>query len=305
MAQDEDGPENEDEGTTDASDAAENAGEKPDLCGIVTHIRKPELANDEVTRLFLDTGEALLLRYFTADNDDRTVAEALYERMLQWVSRPAVSQLASKSSSPIAGRATQSAFRHRWPEQMHFLRDLIAYVMREEQWHAHLSESTERSYADLSALPLDEAVERIAYREARSQIDRRTYRIQTVFQTVAPKDPEMAASVRDIYALSIGAWTRFYRNALEELGLSLRPDVSVEDLANALNVAADGLSIRLLVGDDPSVIDHDRQRSILGLIAIALVVACIDAGDGTPLRKLLRNFDPRHRPDDEASGSPS
>jgi hypothetical protein len=123
-----------------------------------------------------------------------------------------------------------------------------------------------------------------------------------VFQTIAPTDEQTARMMREIYALAVGSWTSFYRDAFDSFGLRLRPDVTFEDLANALNVAADGVTLRMLIGKDPAIVDDTNQRSILGLIAMALVAACADLGDGMPLRDAIRLVGQlRTRPDDAAA----
>jgi hypothetical protein len=109
-----------------------------------------------------------------------------------------------------------------------------------------------------------------------------------VLQTIAPTDEQTARMMREIYAVSVESWTSFYRHAFDSFGLRLRPDVTFEDFATALNIAADGLMLRLLVGKDPAIVDDANQRSILGLIAMALVAACTDLGDGMTLRDAIR-----------------
>lgn len=171
---------------------------------------------------------------------------------------------------------------------MHYVRDLLAYVMRDQAWREHVTEAVAASRQILDDRPLDEAIEQIAYQELRTSRSESTYRIQTVFQTIAPTDEQTAQMMREIYALAVGSWTSFYRDAFDSFGLRLRPDVTFEDFANALNVAADGVMLRMLVGENPSIVDDANQRSILGLIAMALVAACADLGDGMPLRDAIR-----------------
>lgn len=263
-------------------------GPSVDLSEIITHVARSEMATDEVTIAFLDAGETLLHRYFLGTAPEPGAAESLYSRILLWVSRPAVSKEAQRRADAAGRKATESAFRHRWHEQMHYVRDLLAYVMRDQAWREHVADSIAASQEILDNRPLDEAIEQIAYQAPWRSRSESTYRIQTVFQTIAPTDEQTARMMREIYALSVQSWTNFYRDAFDSFGLRLRPDVTFEDFANALNIAADGVMLRMLVGKNPAIVDDANQRSILGLIAMALVAACTDLGDGMPLRDAIR-----------------
>lgn len=81
-----------------------------DLRRIITHVARAEMATDEVTIAFLDAGESLLRRYFLSAAPDAEAAEALYARILPWVSRPAVSKEARRRSDAWGEKPRRAPF---------------------------------------------------------------------------------------------------------------------------------------------------------------------------------------------------
>jgi len=118
-----------------------------------------------------------------------------------------------------------------------------------------------------------------------------------VFQAILAHDDHVANALRRIDKTNFETWRDFYTEALKQLGIKLRPDVSVDDLAYALQAAGEGVVFRSLLPvkseTNPAAlaIDHKNKTSRpLALIAMALLAAFADSGDGRPLREVVGNL---------------
>jgi hypothetical protein len=45
--------------------------------------------------------------------------------------------------------------------------------------------------------------------------------------------------------------------------------------------------MRALIDPNEQIIDHERHRSLLGNLALALIIAYVDAGDGRSIEEML------------------
>ena len=55
-----------------------------------------------------------------------------------------------------------------------------------------------------------------------------------------------------------------------------RPGFTVETCADILFAVADGLAARALAVPDARVVEHERRRSQLGTVTLALILACLE-----------------------------
>ncbi|MBX9397916.1 hypothetical protein K4749_31085 [Streptomyces sp. TRM72054] len=276
--------------TSDHASAARTDSTYPDLSQVVQRVSAPEYVNDPTTHLFLAAGEKILTEQLVGTTEKRPNVEKVYASMLQWISRPQVAKRAGKLNHADL-RPTEHAFRKRWREQMHYVRDLLAYVMRDDVWRQHSANATAASADLFKSMPFDEAIEAITYREISEVLVNPSFSLQATFQAMAQYDSEISAELRKSYAFMLEAWSEFYEQVVESLGVRLRPGVDMQMMANALNVAADGTMFRLLAGRDDSLMNEENRTTVLGFIAKALVVACFtDEDDPASLDDVVRAF---------------
>jgi hypothetical protein len=255
-------------------------------------------ANNPRTREFLEAGEELLHRSLARGPDTPDAGSgrtrAPFDELLAWVSRRrVVDQAANKKGQE--SKPSESAYRYRWRTQTGYLRDLVVYALRQRM--ASPKETEEAAGVLTDGGPLDKVIEKIAYDEVSNLNTDKAFRLQMVFQATLSHDDHVANALRRIDATNVEAWKTFYRDALEGLGVSLRPDVQLDDFAYALQAAGEGVVFRSLlpVKSDCSpaavAIDHEKQTSRpLALIAMALLVAFADPGDGKPLGQVVREI---------------
>jgi hypothetical protein len=264
------------------------------------------LANNPRTREFLDAGEELLHSGLARDpgeatsDAERGKFRAPFDELLAWVSRRRV--VAQAAQAAHAGQKrdengvpSESAYRYRWRTQSGYLRDLVIYALRHRM--ASPEETQKAADALFSTAPLDAAIAKIAYDEVRSLNEDKAFRLQMVFQATLAHDDHVAPALRRIDRTNVRAWRAFYQQAIDHFGLRLRPDVTVDDLAYALQSAAEGVVFRSLLPQKDNcppaalALDHNSQTARpLAMIAMALLVAFTDPGDGKELTEAVREL---------------
>jgi hypothetical protein len=284
-----------------------------DLSDLLSEVRHADvLANDPCTREFLQAGERLLHDVLVRDAEDRPDrARVPFDELLACVSRRQVVDEAEGSwarPGEKAGKLTESAFRYRWNTQAGFLRDLAIYSLRsrlatpgQAGKAASLLFETD---TDSGRGAFDEKIDCIAYREVLNLKNDKAFRLQMIFQAILAHDDQVVNALRRVDQAHVAAWKEFYADAFGRLGLQLRPDVSWDDLAHALHAATEGVVFQALLPETRHVppsarpLDHDKPTSLLAKIAMAIIIAFTDPGDGEPLRDAVRQL--AERPDGPA-----
>jgi hypothetical protein len=271
-----------------------------DDCGDLLSGVRDGMANDPGTRQFLDAGQELLHSGLARSSGKKPVPEGdgltiPFHELLAWVSRRrVVGRAAHEHHGGKGGLPTEAAYRHRWQSQVHYLRDLVVYALR-----ARLGTPKETAKAKAALYqgqPLDKAIDRIAYDEVNDLNKDPAFRLQMVFQAMLAHDDSVADMLRRIDKTNFETWRDFYREAFAQFGIRLRPDVNLDDFAYALQAAGEGVVFRSLLpvkgrkARPPAALalDHKNKTSRpLALIAMALLVAFADPGDGKPLREVV------------------
>jgi hypothetical protein len=276
-----------------------------DLSDLLSEVRHADvLANDPCTREFLQAGERLLHDVLVRDAEDRPGrARVPFDELLACVSRRQVVDEAEGSWTGPGGKAgklTESAFRYRWNTQAGFLRDLAIYSLRSRLTSPGQSGKAASflfgNDTDGGPGDFDEKVDQIAYDEVLNLKNDKSFRLQMIFQAILAHDDQVANALRRIDNAHVEAWKNFYADAFGRLGLRLRPDVSFDDLAHALHAAGEGVVFRALLPETTQVppsarpLDHHKPTSLLAKIAMAIIVAFTDPGDGEPLRHVVRRL---------------
>jgi hypothetical protein len=283
------------------SDEADD-GRLDDLLSVVWYAEKDEV--DDRTREFLEAGQDLLHGHLARDLNDAPATKsgrvrAPFEELLAWVSRRRVVERAKDRQSGTGTEPpTESAYRHRWRTQTGYLRDLVVYALRPRM--ASPKETDKAKAVLFEGGQLDKAIERIAYDEVRSLNEDKAFRLQMVFQAILSHDQHVSNALRRVDDTNFTAWRDFYANAIEHLGINLRPDVSLDDFAYALQAAGEGVVFRSLLPleeDCPEAakaIDHENKTSRpLALVAMAMLVAFSDpSGDGKDFAEVVRDLVP-------------
>lgn len=262
-------------------------------------------ANNPRTREFLDAGQELLHSGFAGEpgvtpGTRSGRLRAPFDELLDWVSRRRVVEEARRAweehNHDKGSPPTEAAYRYRWRTQTGYLRDLVVYALRPRMARPEeTSMAADVLFSDHG--PLDEKVDRIAYDEVLNLHGDKAFRLQMVFQATLAHDSHVANALRRIDETNVQAWKAFYQDVLDRLGLRLRPDIDMDDLAYALQATGEGVVFRSLLPTGPAAppsahaLDHQHKTSRpLALIAMAILIAFTDPGDGKPLRQAVREL---------------
>lgn len=182
-------------------------------------------------------------------------------------------------------------FRDRWASKFDFTADLVAYTLWAHNYTLHmgLAEEADSLLADPSK-PLSKRNDEIAYDELALATDPQrigAFCAQMVLQPLAAHDAAVATAITLVYDQFQKMWSATYRQFLERNGFVLRPDISVDELTIILTAVSEGLTLRALAEGPARVMDDEKRTSLLGVVTMALLLTCVDAGDGRTLREFV------------------
>jgi hypothetical protein len=290
----------------DARDQQKPTDDLWDMLSDAWHI--DAAANNPRAQEFLNAGTELLQHGLARDADDppnvkRWRFRAPFDELLAWVSRRRVVEHAARTWGPGSksdSRPTEAAFRYRWRTQTSYLRDLAIYALTartERPQQAKKAAEVLFTKNGRLAKPLDQAINEIAYDEVQDLKGDKSFRLQMVFQAILSHDERIADALRLVDRTNVNTWKDLYEFALNILDLQLRPDVTLDDFAYALQAAGEGVVFRALLPagsdcpDSALPLDHKTRTSpLLALIATGLIVAFVDPGDGKKLRDIAREL---------------
>ncbi len=267
-----------------------------DLGDVLRHLNRStrqaqrQLANHPLTRAYLEAGMRLLEEEFFAEPADDERPEP---RSFLWMSRDQVVKEVAHGPQDLPHHGNPGSLRDRWPYFSDYLGDLILYALRTERLGVH-TDLAEQAAEALGEDRLSAVAHEIAYRYLGFTIGDTGTRFKTLVTAFADRDPVVADELGTIYREVTEAWRAVYAELFHTRGLRLRPGLSFDDLTVLLGSVTEGLTLRAIGDRETPVLDHQQRRSLLGTAALALVIACVDPGDGETLEEAFdRMADPR------------
>jgi hypothetical protein len=267
---------------------------------VVTHINRvrpsaqKKLAKDIVTIAYLDAGRRLVERSLLPSE----TAEGSYA-FLDWLTRESVCDEVGRGPDPLPRQASDGSFRDRWRSKGDYLADLVGYLNWNLHWEPHkrLAYESVRRLLDPD-VPLATATDEAAHQDLTLMTDseHRSVRLTQLALQLTVSNPRVKAAVLSMYAEVLQQWGQTYQHFLDGRRMRLRPDISLNDLAILLTAVADGLAMRAHVEGPGSVMDSEAGTSLLGTAAFALLLACVDQGDGHSMRELVNELGRRFPP---------
>lgn len=262
------------------------------------------LANDELTREYLEAGRRLIDAQLGpaegADPEDRP--------LFRWLSQRAVIDEVARGERL---RGSEGTFRDRWPYQPDFIRDALAYSLRGSHWQEIADRTREARDRLADADDVVGAVHDAAYQDLVVSQNSPAMRTWLIGAAMAARDEIARTTVQEMYRISTQAWQDSYEAAAAARGLKPRAGLTIEDLNFIMTAVTEGMQVRLMVEDNGRVFDHERRTSLLGTAALALLVACFDHfDDGLSLEDVVRmavsaptTDGPPQAPDSAADGA--
>ncbi|MFF5077535.1 hypothetical protein ACFY36_10820 [Actinoplanes sp. NPDC000266] len=186
--------------------------------------------------------------------------------------------------------SARNAYAKTWPTKARFDSDLVIYALTVPSWFAgdDYAFETVRELID-DEVPVDAVFERMAFNEA-VLFEHKHFRLQVLMQALAPDVPIIREALDRMYEAITDAWARTAEGILGYYGLTLRPGLTVTDLATMLTAMAEGLGLRRLVRPgDRALMDRERGTTLLASGVFAVFTACLrEEGDDRTLAAFCR-----------------
>ncbi|MEU8825078.1 hypothetical protein [Streptomyces sp. NPDC048636] len=255
-----------------------------DLSGVLRNLNRrtrwgrDRLANDRVTAAFLAAGMRLLVRHLGPGAQQRVNSERL---LLGSLSQRRVAEEFAGNPRPFTRHGNGvSMLRDRWKLHSDFVTDLIGFAVWRENYRP---EYRERRAANIKRLVHGQdfvrAVHDIAYQHTAEGVELPSVRLGLALMTAAEGDEEVTRIISTVYEDYLGSWKKLYTVVMRERRLRLRKGLTLDDLANALSAAADGMTLRAIGDPGAGVVDHDNRRSVMGTVALAVIHSFLEPDD--------------------------
>lgn len=258
-----------------------------DLSGVLKHLNRrtsfgrDKLANDPTTASYLAAALRLVQRNL-GPSPDRELTDpddegALRRPMLGYLSQRAVAAELEANPRPFYNAGGVAGLRDRWRSQSDFIADVIRFAMwignHPEGYSDVVAAGTERL---LDGPDMVEAAHELAYANIRDALGLPSQRLCFAAMVGAEGDPTVAEAVADSYRSYLEPWKEVYSTFMQARNLRLRPGVSIDDIANLLAAVVDGVALRSIGNPSTDLVDPERQRSLLGTAALAVVYSFME-----------------------------
>ncbi|ATL31385.1 TetR family transcriptional regulator C-terminal domain-containing protein [Streptomyces formicae] len=272
-----------------------------DLSPVLRHLNRRtaagrrRLANDPHTAAYLAAGMRLVEQHLGPGAARATSVRGRYrvERaVLAFLSQRAVAGEVANNPSVFPRRGVVSTLRTQWRTQSDYVADLINFAM----WPVNYRPGyVERRAVDTERLVTGDdfvrTVHETAYRHTAEGARTPSVRLSLALMAVADGDDTVQRALADTYRGYLSSWKELYADVIEARNLRLRPGLTLDDLANALSAATDGIILRSIGDPGSGVLDHDRCRSLMGTVSLALIHGFLepadDAGEGLTLEQAV------------------
>jgi hypothetical protein len=263
-----------------------------DLSGVLRGLSRPGLANDPLTAAYLAAAVRLLQQHLGPGASRAPGCPDPASRpLLSFLSQRAIADEVSRNPPPFHRMGSVPSLRDRWPHQGDFVADVLRFGL----WichfpAAHYDETAGALAGVVSGPDPVGALGRLCYWDLARLLRTPMFRLGLVAAAEAEGDPAIGAAVAGRYRENSARWREHYGEFIRRRGLRLRPGIRLADCDVLLTALADGLALRALADPDAGVIDHGRQRSLLGTAAMIVAAATLECDGPAPGQSLEDAF---------------
>jgi hypothetical protein len=252
-----------------------------------TSFARRRLANDPVTAAYLAAAVRLIQRHLgpgasrtTADPNDR---DSIERPVLGFLSQRAVAAEVGRNPPPFHRVGRVSTMRERWRYQSAFIADVLRFGLSASHYYSGASED-EVAHAIDQIVSGEDAVPGIHHLGSLMMTRLLTspmFRLGLIAAAGTEGDPVIREAISERHGEARPLWRKSCEDFLRSRHLSIRPGITIDDCIALLSALADGLAMRALADPASRALDHDGQRSLLGMGALALIAGCLQtAGRG-------------------------
>ncbi|MEK8145401.1 hypothetical protein NKH18_40505 [Streptomyces sp. M10(2022)] len=135
------------------------------------------------------------------------------------------------------------------------------------------------------------AIHETAYQHTAESARMPSVRLSLALMVLADGDDPVQRALAETYRGYLSSWKQVYAEVLQARGLRLRAGLGLDDLANALSAATDGVILRSIGDPHAEVVVPERQSSLMGTVALAVIHGFLepaDDSDGLTLEQAVR-----------------
>ncbi|MFJ8751682.1 TetR family transcriptional regulator C-terminal domain-containing protein [Streptomyces sp. NPDC102441] len=135
------------------------------------------------------------------------------------------------------------------------------------------------------------AVHETAYLHTAESARMPSVRLSLALMVLADGDDAVQRALTETYQGYHSSWKQVYAEVLQARGLRLRAGLGLDDLANALSAATDGMVLRSIGDPRAGVVDQERERSLMGTVALAVIHGFLEPAedsDGLTLEQAVQ-----------------
>ena len=245
---------------------------------------RQRLANDPVTAAYIAAAMRLVRRHLgpnaTRGLIDPEDDEGVERPLLGFLSQRAVAAEVANNPDPFPKLGNVSTLRSTWKSQSDFIADLLAFAGWAIHYPAQYHEDVAANAGRLLEGPhLIAAVHALAYWDSSTLVNAPEVRLGFVMAATADGDDQ----IREVYAQNmretLRPWKEIYAALIRERKLQLRPGTTIDDVADILAALSLGITLRTIADPGSGVLDHERQRSLLGTAALGLFLGLFQRAD--------------------------
>jgi hypothetical protein len=256
--------------------------------GLLRGISRDTLAHGgaaDLTYEYLEAGVGLIEEALNHDPANGT------HPFLGWLTQRSVVQ-ATTARGNLAGGL--GALRDRWEPHARYISDLMRWIQNKRPERS-FPKRQERLIKDAlkSHATISQMIRGLSRAAQASILVNHRFRLKLLALSVlgSPKYQSSDEYKTDLYTGIDEQWLPIVHRYLQERGLELRPGIHEPDLVEILTAIGEGLALRELA--DPSTgARRERRLRLLGTAALALLVACIDDGNGQTLDDAANELHP-------------
>uniref|UniRef100_A0AAU3GNI7 TetR family transcriptional regulator C-terminal domain-containing protein n=1 Tax=Streptomyces sp. NBC_01401 TaxID=2903854 RepID=A0AAU3GNI7_9ACTN len=251
----------------------------------ITATGRKKLANSLSTAGYLAAGMRLIqqhlgpgaLRSAAAGN-----THALERPLLGFLSQRAVAAAVAENPPPFTSRGGVPRLRTTWRSQSDFVADLINFAMWPANYHpGYLKQRAATIRRLVAGEDFVGAVHETAYQHTAESARMPSVRLSLVLMALADGDDTVQRALTETYRGYLSSWKHVYAEVLQARGLRLRAGLDLDDLANALSAATDGVILRSIGDPQARVVDQERESSLMGTVALAVIHGFLEPAESS------------------------
>ncbi len=247
------------------------------------------LANDKLTRAYLDAGLRLIIEQLENRSDlQREEQDEEISPFFRWLARQGVLAEAERIADNVV--PSEGTFRHRWEFQADYIYDLLAYSLYCQGWSGPSVLSLPAAERISSSENFADAIHWITYRDMCNLMENPSYRLALMASAATAQQSEATKATSNMYRLRGEARKRFLQYIIDSRGTRLRSDVRVQEVSDILQALLDGMCMRQAADPEIDIVDHQQRQSLFGKAALAVIAGTTDNGDGLSLEEFVNTI---------------